>query len=226
MGLAPAVGGSPRWRTITVVRHGETEWSQNGRHTSRTELALLELGRERAAGLAAGLGGTPYGLVLISPRRRAAETAALAGFGAVGEVCPELAEWDYGDYEGLTTAEIRAEDPSWDLWRDGCPGGESPAAVGARADAIIARALAAPGNVLCFAHGHLLRVLAARWLEAPVAFGRHLALGPARPGVLGYERDNRVLASWNCPPGAAEPELGPVSPARDRAADDGGAPSS
>jgi broad specificity phosphatase PhoE len=202
-GPAPAPGAGVPGPTITVVRHGETEWSENGRHTSRTELALIDLGRRRAAALAAGLAVAPYGLVLISPRRRAAETAALAGFGAVAEVCPDLSEWDYGDYEGLTTAEIWALDPAWDLWRDGCPGGESPAAVGARADAIIARALAAPGDVLCFAHGHLLRVLAARWLEAPVAFGRHLALSPARPGVLGYERATRVLASWNCPlPGA------------------------
>lgn len=209
--LVPAAGVPPG-PTITLVRHGETEWSQNGRHTSRTELALIDLGRRRAAGLAAGLGETPYGLVLISPRRRAAETAALAGFGAVGEVCPDLAEWDYGDYEGLTTPEIRALQPTWDLWRDGCPGGESPAAVGARADAVIARALAAPGDVLCFAHGHLLRVLAARWLGAPVAFGRHLALGPARPGVLGYERDNRVLASWNCPLGVADVRCGSAAP--------------
>ena len=135
-----------------------------GRHTSRTDLPLTEQGRERARALAEVLAGWTFALVLCSPLRRARETCELAGFGDVAEICEDLREWDYGEYEGLTTPEIRERDPDWSLWRDGCPGGESPAQVGARADRVLERLRAAGGDAAAFAHGHILRVVTARWL--------------------------------------------------------------
>jgi probable phosphoglycerate mutase len=182
---------------IALVRHGETEWSASGKHTSRTDLPLTEPGRRRAAELAPTLAQRTFALVLVSPLRRARETCELAGLADRAEVCEDLREWDYGEYEGLTTPEIREDRPDWVLWRDGCPGGESPTAVGERADRTLDRLRAADGDAIAFAHGHILRVLAARWLEMPVAGGSRLALSAGSVSVLGFERETSVLRLWN-----------------------------
>ena len=180
---------------IVLVRHGATEWSASGKHTSTTDVPLTEDGRRAAQRLGERLHGREFALVLASPRSRARETAALAGLRPTVE--PDLAEFAYGDYEGRTTPEIRAERPDWWLWRDGAPGGETPAQVGARADRVIERALAAGGDVALFAHGHILRALAARWLELPPERGGSLALETASLSELGFEREARVLWLWN-----------------------------
>ena len=182
---------------IFLARHGQTEWSANGRHTGRTDIPLVESGRERARALAGALADRSFSLVLVSPLLRARETAELAGFGEVAEVCQDLHEWDYGDYEGLTTPEIRAERPDWDLWRDGCPGGESPGQVSARADSVLERVERAEGDALLFAHGHILRVLTARWLEMPPAAGARFALAAGALSRLGFERETHVVQEWN-----------------------------
>jgi probable phosphoglycerate mutase len=182
---------------VTLVRHGETEWSENGRHTSITDLALLPVGRERAERLAAPLGEHSYTLVLCSPLRRARETCELAGFGDRAEIVDQLREWNYGQYEGLTTPEIRQQQPDWSLWRDGCPGGETPAQVQARAEAVIARLQAVDGDAIAFAHGHILRVLAARWVGLEAADGARLALSPGSISVLAHERETPVIGRWN-----------------------------
>lgn len=181
---------------VYIVRHGATEWSVAGRHTSRTDLPLLAQGREQAAALAESLAGTEFDLVLCSPLRRARETCELAGFASAAEICEDLREWDYGDYEGLTTAQIRERDPGWNLWRDGCPGGERPEQIGARVDRVLAR-LAPIGGGLAFAHGHVLRVLTARWLEMEVAAGARFRLEAGALGILGHERETAVLERWN-----------------------------
>ena len=178
---------------IVLIRHGETEWSASGKHTSVTDLPLTERGREAARAIAARLAGREFALVLSSPRARARDTAALAGFQA--EVDPDLAELAYGPYEGRTTKEIRAEQPDWSVWND--PGGETLADAGARADRVLARCLAAGGDVALFAHGHILRIIAARWLELPPERGASFALDTATLSELGFERENRVLARWN-----------------------------
>lgn len=180
-----------------AVRHGETDWSAAGRHTSHTDLPLTARGCQRAAALADQLAHRRFALILTSPLRRARETAEAAGFGDVAVVCPQLHEWDYGEYEGLTTPEIRAERPEWNLWRDGCPGGESPEQVGARADEVIDRAASAAGDVLLFAHGHILRVIAARWIEMAAAAGARFALAAGALCTLGFERETRVVREWN-----------------------------
>ena len=182
-------------RRIVLVRHAETAWSVAGRHTGRTDLELLDVGRERAEGLAPHLAGRSFALVLTSPLRRASETARLAGL-AGAEHEPDLVEWDYGDYEGRTKSEIRAERPGWELWRDGVPNGETPADVAARADRVIERALAAGGDVALVAHGHMLRMIAVRWLEQPLELGARLPLGAGHLAVLGTERELRVLRHW------------------------------
>ena len=182
---------------IVAVRHGETEWSASGQHTSRTDLPLLEAGREQALAMAPVLQEQRFATVLCSPLRRARETCELAGFGARAETCEDLREWDYGDYEGLTTPEIRAERPDWNLWRDGCPGGESPERVGARADRVLERLQRVEGAALLFAHGHILRVLSARWLEMPPAAGARFVLAAGALSRLGFERETRVLREWN-----------------------------
>jgi probable phosphoglycerate mutase len=182
---------------ITVVRHGETEWSATGRHTSRTDIPLTAEGEGRARALASELAGREYGLVLCSPLLRARQTCELAGFGDAAELCPELHEWDYGEYEGLTTPQIREFNPEWNLWRDGCPGGERPEEVGGRADAVLERLRGTGGDGLAFAHGHILRVLTARWLGMEVAAGARFALRAGAVGVLGFERETEVLAGWN-----------------------------
>jgi probable phosphoglycerate mutase len=183
--------------SVLVIRHGETEWSANGRHTGRTDVPLTEHGREQAAALARELQGWNFALVLCSPLQRARETCELAGYGELAEPCEGLREWDYGDYEGLTTPQIRERDPNWNLWRDGCPGGERPEQIGERVEKVLARVRAAGGDVLVFAHGHVLRVLTARWLELPVAAGARFVLRAAGLGVLGHERETSVIERWN-----------------------------
>jgi len=179
-----------------LVRHGATEWSESGRHTSTTDLPLLPAGEEVARSLAARLAATSYGLVLTSPLARARRTAELAGFGDAA-VCDDLREWSYGDYEGRTTEQIRAEVPDWTVWTHPCPGGESAAEVSARCDRVVARIRDAAGPVLLFAHGHVLRALAARWLGQPVAAGRSYRLDTATVSTLGHERETPVLVRWN-----------------------------
>lgn len=182
---------------LWLIRHGETEWSLSGAHTSRTDIPLTPAGREQAAALGRALPGRAFSLVLTSPLSRARDTCEAAGFGTHAEVDGNLREWDYGEYEGLTTHEIRECDPQWSLWRHGAPGGETPEQVAARADAVIARAIGAGGDVALFAHGHLLRVLAARWVGLDAAAGRLLALTTASVSTLGYERATRVITRWN-----------------------------
>jgi probable phosphoglycerate mutase len=180
---------------MVLLRHGATEWSLSGQHTGRTDIPLLEVGREQARGAGELLRDMKFALVLTSPLRRARETCALAGFD--GEPDPDLLEWDYGAYEGLTTAEIQAERPGWSLWTDGVIGGEGGADVGRRVDRVIERARLVEGDTLCVAHGHVLRVLAARWLGLPPAGGRLFALGTGTVSILGWERDTPVVSLWN-----------------------------
>ena len=181
---------------LVLIRHGETEWSASGRHTSVTDVPLVEAGRRHAEGLRERLAGRDFALVLTSPRARARETAALAGYGGA-IVDEDLVEFDYGEYEGRTTPDIRVERPGWSVWADGAPGGETAAQVGARADRVIERALAAEDDVAVFAHGHLLRILAARWIELPAAYGGHLALDTGSVSELGFERERRAIWLWN-----------------------------
>jgi broad specificity phosphatase PhoE len=182
---------------VFIVRHGETEWSARGQHTSHTDLPLTEAGRKAASALRSPLAGEDFSLVLCSPLRRARETCELAGFSDVAEICPDLVEWNYGRYEGLTTRQIHAQDPDWNLWRDGCPDGESPEGVQARVDRVLSRVVTAEGDAVCFAHGHVLRVLTARWLEMDLSAGARFKLAAAGVGVLGHERATRVLESWS-----------------------------
>ena len=182
---------------LWLIRHGETKWSLSGAHTGRTDIPLTANGLAQASALGRHLGNKVFALVLTSPLQRALHTCEAAGFGVRAEVEPNLHEWDYGDYEGRTTHEIHERNPQWSLWRDGGPGGESPAQVAARADAVIAHAAAAAGDVALFSHGHLLRVLTARWLGLDAAAGRLFALGTASLSTLGYERESRVITRWN-----------------------------
>ncbi|WP_020580212.1 histidine phosphatase family protein [Actinopolymorpha alba] len=183
---------------LWIARHGETEWSRSGRHTSVTDLSLTEDGERAALALGDRLAGTPFDLVLTSPLRRARETARLAGFGDRAQVEPAAHEWRYGDYEGLTTAQIRERVPGWSLWTDPVPGGEKAAEVAARADLIIERVRRdVRSRALLFAHGHILRVLAARWIGKPPRDGAFLALDVATVSVLGWERETPALRKWN-----------------------------
>jgi probable phosphoglycerate mutase len=183
---------------IVLVRHGQTEWSAAGRHTSYTDLELTAEGERQARAAGERLAGRAFAAVLSSPRRRALRTAELAGL-KVTEVTEDLAEWNYGEYEGITTATIRESDPFWSLWTDGAPGGESPDQVAARIDRVLARAteLLAEGDVALIAHGHSLRVTGARWIGLPAGGGGKLALGTATLSTLGFEHGNRVIDSWN-----------------------------
>jgi probable phosphoglycerate mutase len=185
-------------RELWLVRHGETEWSLSGAHTGRTDIPLTAAGRVRAAAVGRYLAGRKFAGVLVSPLGRARETCRLAGY-ENAQIDPGLSEWDYGDYEGRTTAQIQAKRPGWSLWSDGVPNGETAAQVAARADGVIAHALAVggEGDVALFAHGHILRVLAARWLDLPPEDGRLFALGTAAVSTLGYERETRVITRWN-----------------------------
>ena len=182
---------------VVLVRHGETEWSSSGRHTSYTDVPLTERGREQARSLATRLAGIDCTLVLSSPRRRARETAELAGLGHRVDVTDDLAEWDYGEYEGRTTAEIRAEVPDWTIFTHGAPGGETAEQVAVRADRVLARAEADGGVVAMFSHGHFLRVLGARWIGLPASGGALLGLDTATLSFLGRERAQHVLRVWN-----------------------------
>ena len=181
---------------LWLVRHGETEWSASGRHTSRTDLDLTEAGVESARSVAEKLRGTSFARVLSSPLLRARRTAELAGAGSP-ELVEDLREWDYGDDEGLTTAQIRESRPGWTVWRDGPQGGETCAEVGARADRVIELVRAVDGPVLAFSHGHFSRVLGARWLGLEVTDGAHLTLSTASVSVLGWERDTPAVLHWN-----------------------------
>jgi broad specificity phosphatase PhoE len=182
---------------VLLVRHGETEWSRSGQRTSATDLPLLDEGAARAEALGRRLAGRSFALALSSPLIRARETARLAGLADVTEVTDELRELGYGSYEGRTTMEIRAERPGWDLWRDGAPGGEPLADAAARVDRVIARVERAGGDVVLFGHGHILRILGARWLGLPPETAASLALSTASLCDLGYERERRVIWLWN-----------------------------
>jgi probable phosphoglycerate mutase len=184
---------------VFLARHGETAWTISHRHTGHTDIPLTARGEANAMSLGERLKGETFRRVFVSPLGRALRTCALAGFGAQAQPESDLLEWDYGAYEGLTTAEIRRERPGWHLFRDGCPGGESVEAVGARADRVVARLKESPGRVILFGHGHFFRVLAARWLGLPAAHARDFWLGTAALSILGYEHDlnDPVIRLWN-----------------------------
>lgn len=184
---------------VYLIRHGETEWSLNGRHTGVTDLPLTENGRAVAARLRPLLANESFALVLVSPLQRARDTCELAGLGARAVIDPSLREWNYGEYEGLTPQEIRARRPDWLIFRDGCPGGETPAEIGARVDRVIARVRDTPGNVALFAHGHLFRVLVARWIGLPPSGGQCFLLATATLNVLGYYEGSPAIEIWNAP---------------------------
>jgi probable phosphoglycerate mutase len=184
---------------VYLARHGETEWSITGQHTGRTDIPLTARGELNARNLGQRLQGTTFAKILTSPLLRARRTCELAGFGDGAEVDPDLQEWDYGQYEGRRTADIRQERPGWYLFRDGCPGGESVEAIGARADRVVARLRAIDGHVLIFSHGHILRVLTARWLGLPAGDARLFVLSTAALSLLGYEhnRHEAAIRLWN-----------------------------
>lgn len=185
---------------LWLIRHGETEWSLSGQHTSRTDIPLTEHGRRRAEELRDFLKGTAFNAVFVSPMQRARVTCDIAGFGSQAVIDDGLKEWDYGIYEGKTTAQIRAEVPGWSVWKDPIIDGETVEHVGERADGVIARSLAASpngGKVALFAHAHILRILAARWLKLAAVEGSLFALGTGSVSVLGWERETRVISSWN-----------------------------
>jgi broad specificity phosphatase PhoE len=181
---------------VFLVRHGETEWSKSGRHTSVTDLPLTPEGERVAANLKERLAGESFDLVLTSPRQRARRTAELAGY-PDAEVDDDLVEWNYGDYEGITTAEIRKTVPGWTVWDDPVPNGETPAQLTTRLDRVVARIAAVPGDVLVFGHSHALRGLTARWLELDVTEGRHFVLNTATLSTLGWERGSPAILHWN-----------------------------
>ncbi|HMC81145.1 MAG TPA: histidine phosphatase family protein [Acidimicrobiia bacterium] len=182
---------------VHLVRHGATEWSVTGQHTGRTDIPLTEEGRRQAERLAARLARERFALVLVSPLARARETAEITGFGDVAEVDPDLVEWDYGAFDGRTAAEIRRERPGWTPWHGGFPGGETLEEVAARADRVVARVRGVDGDVALFAHGHILRVIAARWLEQPPIEAARYYLATASLSMLGWERETPVIDRWN-----------------------------
>jgi probable phosphoglycerate mutase len=185
---------------VVLVRHAQTAWSLTGQHTGTTDLPLTDDGRALTRHLRDRLAGERFDRVLTSPLQRAAATCRIAGFADQAEVHDGLVEWDYGEYDGRTTADIRSDDPGWDLWRDGAPGGESPEAMSARMDRVVEELLAtceSGGDALVFAHGHSLTALTIRWLGLPIGHGRHLRLGTGAVSVLGWKREVRVLQLWN-----------------------------
>jgi probable phosphoglycerate mutase len=182
---------------LWLVRHGETVWARLGRHTGRTDIPLTELGRQQATAVAAKLVGHRFAMVLSSPLSRALDTARLAGFARTVQTTDDLLEWDYGADEGRTTADIRVGRPGWSIWDDGPDGGESAGDVATRVDRVIARVREQPGDVLAFAHAHVLRILTARWIEQPPLLGRAFALSTATVSVLGWEREQPVIERWN-----------------------------
>jgi broad specificity phosphatase PhoE len=197
---------------VFAIRHGETEWSLSGQHTGTTDIPLTDNGRRLAEHIRPVLAKEAFALVLVSPLSRARETCDLAGLGRTAIIDADLVEWNYGEYEGLTPQQIHSRAPGWLIFRDGCPGGETPADVGARVDRVIARARAVEGDVALFAHGHVLRVLVARWLGLPAGAGQHFLLDTGTLNVLGYYRGIPAIKTWNAP-------VVDVSPAGDR---DGG----
>jgi broad specificity phosphatase PhoE len=193
---------------IYLIRHGETAWSLSGQHTGRTDIPLTENGEKEARGLADRLRAVTFSRVITSPRRRAQQTCELAGLGAVAEIDPDLAEWDYGDYEGQRSKEIRQGRPHWDLFRDGCPRGESPAQVSDRADRVTARLRALEGRVAIFSHGHFGRVLAVRWIGLPLSEARRFLLHIASLSILGYDHNSieePVITLWNASASVGSP---------------------
>jgi len=185
---------------IYLVRHGQTAWSLSGQHTGRSDIPLTPLGEDEARALQPALSGLTFSHVLTSPRQRARQTAALAGLGSQAIVEPDLAEWDYGDYDGLRSVDIRVGRPDWNIVRDGCPNGESPAQITARADRVVALLSSLTGRVAVFSHGHFGRCLAARWICLELSAVQNLLLGTASYGILGYDPghlENRVIAQWN-----------------------------
>jgi broad specificity phosphatase PhoE len=184
---------------VYLLRHGETEWSLNGRHTGVTDVPLTKNGRMAAQLLRPILARETFGLVLTSPLQRARETCELAGLGERANVERDLMEWNYGEYEGLTTEQIRMTRPGWSVFRDGCPGGELPEQIGTRADRVLTKVRAAEGNVALFAHGHILRVFAARWINLSPSYGEHFLLDTATLNVLGYYRESPAFKIWNAP---------------------------
>lgn len=184
---------------VYLLRHGETEWSLNGRHTGVTDIPLTENGRSAARRLEPILAQETFALVLTSPLQRARDTCDLAGLSKRANTETDLMEWNYGEYEGLTTQQIRQTRPDWSVFRDGCPGGESPEQVGARADRLLVKIRATEGNVALFGHGHFSRVLAARWINLPANYGEHFLLDTATLNVLGYYRESPALKMWNAP---------------------------
>jgi probable phosphoglycerate mutase len=184
---------------VFAIRHGETEWSLSGQHTGTTDIPLTDNGRRLAERIKVALAKQDFALVLVSPMQRARETCQIAGLGDMAIVEPDLMEWNYGDYEGLTPKQIQTRAPGWLIFRDGCPGGESPEQIGARVDRVIARARAAKGDVALFAHGHVLRVLAARWLGQPPRHGWHFSLNTGTLSVLGDYHGIPAIRVWNGP---------------------------
>jgi broad specificity phosphatase PhoE len=184
---------------VFAIRHGETEWSLSGQHTGTTDIPLTDNGRRLAERIRPALAKEAFALVLVSPLQRARETCNLAGLGRTAIIDADLVEWNYGAYEGLTPSQIHANAPGWLIFRDGCPGGETPAEVGARVDRVIARARAVEGDVALFAHGHVLRVLVARWLGLPAGAGQHFLLDTGTLNVLAYYRGIPAVKTWNAP---------------------------
>ncbi|MBV9481771.1 MAG: histidine phosphatase family protein [Acidobacteria bacterium] len=184
---------------VFVIRHGETAWSLTGQHTGTTDLPLTDNGRRLAERLFPVLAKEAFTRVLVSPMQRARETCELAGLGNAAVIDPDLVEWNYGEYEGLTPQQIHEKAPGWLIFRDGCPGGEMPEQVGARADRVIARVRAVEGNVALFAHGHLLRVFVARWIGLHTGAGEHFLLDTGSLSILGYYRDIPAVKVWNGP---------------------------
>jgi broad specificity phosphatase PhoE len=182
---------------VFLVRHGQTDWSVTRQYTGRTDLPLNDEGRRQAERLGARLAGERFALVLVSPLKRALETARLASFGDVAEIEPDLVEWDYGAYDSRTAADIRRERPGWTPWEGGFPGGETLEDLTARADRVLARIRAVDGDVALFAHGHILRVVTARWLEQPAVMGARYYLATATLSVLGWERETSAIDRWN-----------------------------
>lgn len=184
---------------VFCIRHGETAWSLSGQHTGVTDIALTDNGRKLAERLRPALANEVFDVVLVSPLQRARETCELAGLGEQAQVEPDLVEWNYGEYEGLTPAQIHHKRPGWMIFRDGAPGGETPEEIGARVDRVIARVRKAEGNVALFAHGHVLRVLVARWIGLPTGGGQHFLLDTGTLGVLSQYRAAPAIRVWNAP---------------------------
>lgn len=197
---------SERRPQIVLARHGETEWSDAKRHTGWTDIPLIGRGREQAATLPRRLREWNFGLVLCSPLQRAQQTFAIAGDGQRAQLRDDLREWNYGQLEGHTIDEWRQTHPGWDIWDDGCPGGETAEEVGRRADRVIAEVVQADRDTVLFAHGHLLRILTVRWMGLAAGVARHLMMSTAAISVLGYEREERVMERWNQAPTAVAPQ--------------------